>query len=102
MSWELSAIDSNYTCCCAKSVRLTLSCSVVADYCPMLLSPKNGQVRLSRGRQYKIWAAFSCVDGYDIEGLRYRQCGLEKTWTEGEETTCSRKMIMDKSDRTMA
>ena len=64
--------------------------SVINTFCPLLSSPTNGIMVLTKGQKLFSRANFSCSTGYEINGSQQRFCLRSRSWT-GTDTTCSRK-----------
>ena len=55
--------------------------------CGPLTPPENGKVDTSPGTQYMDTAAYTCMDGYQLEGSNTRVCQSNGSW-EGLAPEC--------------
>ena len=69
--------------------------STSAKECPGLEDPSNGNVDIDSeddDRLYPAKATYSCNTGYELDGVKSRQCQIDGTWDE-EEPSCERSGI---------
>ena len=68
-----------------------LVCIVEIITCPRLSDPQYGNVELS-GLTVGSTAAYTCDGGFELAGIRVRQCQPNGQWS-GNEPVCESKLI---------